>query len=218
MQWYYSKNGTQLGPISTEALLSKLASGEVSASDLVWKDGMADWLPAGQVAELRTAAPLSPAATPTPVVKTTSPYETPVASHAAPQTPFPAQMLPGAAISQGLAIGSMVCGIIGLLGCCAWCLSGPLAIIAVVLGHVALSKAKAEPARYGGKGMAKAGLVTGYLALLFTLLFHIFGLWAQTLSPEKIEKMEFLPKEMREEIRKQSEVEKTSRSPVPATQ
>lgn len=216
MQWYYSKNGTQLGPISTEDILSKLASGEISPGDLVWKDGMADWLPAGQVAELRTAAPRSPSAavTPTSSVKTASPYETPVA----PQTPFPAQMIPGAAISQGLAIGSMICGIIGLLGCCVWCLSGPLAIIAVVLGHVTLSKAKAEPARYGGKGMAKAGLVTGYLALLLTLLFYIFSLWAQTLTPEKIEKLDFLPKEMREQIRKQSEQEKSSHGPVPAAQ
>ncbi len=52
MQWHYSKNGTQLGPVSEGELLAKLASGEVCATDLVWKEGMADWRPAGKVAEL----------------------------------------------------------------------------------------------------------------------------------------------------------------------
>jgi hypothetical protein len=57
MQWYYSKNGTQLGPVEQAELISKIASGEVAPSDLVWREGMLDWLPAGQIAELRSLAP-----------------------------------------------------------------------------------------------------------------------------------------------------------------
>jgi hypothetical protein len=53
MSWYYSKNGTQLGPISSEELKGKAGSGEIFATDLVWKEGMADWQPFGQVAELQ---------------------------------------------------------------------------------------------------------------------------------------------------------------------
>lgn len=102
----------------------------------------------------------------------------------------------------------MVCGIISLLSCCLWCLGGPLGIVAVVMGHLALSKAKAEPGRYGGKGMAKTGLITGYLALLLTLIVAILGFWLRTMSPEKLEQLEFLPKEIREELQKQREVEK----------
>lgn len=56
MQWYYSKNGTQLGPVGEGELLAKLASGEVSSGDMVWKEGMADWQPAGKVAELSSFA------------------------------------------------------------------------------------------------------------------------------------------------------------------
>lgn len=52
MQWYYSKNGTQLGPVEESDLRSKIAMGEVSPNDLVWRDGMTDWLPAAKVAEL----------------------------------------------------------------------------------------------------------------------------------------------------------------------
>lgn len=52
MHWYYSKNGTQLGPVEEGELRAKIASGEVSTSDLVWRDGMTDWLPSAKVAEL----------------------------------------------------------------------------------------------------------------------------------------------------------------------
>ena len=52
MKWYYSKSGTQLGPIEEAELRTKLSSGEVSATDLVWRDGMPDWVPVAKVAEL----------------------------------------------------------------------------------------------------------------------------------------------------------------------
>jgi TM2 domain-containing membrane protein YozV len=42
-EWYYSVNGDRQGPI-TAAELKKLAeAGTLKATDLVWKDGMADW-------------------------------------------------------------------------------------------------------------------------------------------------------------------------------
>ncbi len=212
MQWYYSKNGNQLGPISTEELQSKVVSGEIAKADLVWKDGLADWLPAGQVPELRPVASSAPdgGASPTP-----SPYQPPATAQTRPQSPAGGAWT-GAPPSQGLAVASMVCGIIAVLTCCLWCLSGPLAIAAVVMGHIALSKAKAEPARYGGKGMAKAGLITGYLALLLTLIVTILSFWLQTVSPEKLEQLDFLPTEIREELQKQRQQQKV-RLEKPAT-
>src|SRR6478752_9603334 len=85
MQWYYSKNGTQLGPVEEDELRAKLAAGEISQVDLVWKDGMSDWQPVAKVAELTLSAfptapkgvPQSPAGNP--------PYASPVYG-AAPQT------------------------------------------------------------------------------------------------------------------------------------
>ncbi|HJZ93541.1 MAG TPA: GYF domain-containing protein [Gemmataceae bacterium] len=42
-EWYYSVNGDRQGPI-TAAELKKLAeAGTLKGTDLVWKDGMADW-------------------------------------------------------------------------------------------------------------------------------------------------------------------------------
>lgn len=52
--WYYSKNGIQLGPISTEELSRKARGGEVLSSDLIWKEGMSDWKPLAQVPEFQS--------------------------------------------------------------------------------------------------------------------------------------------------------------------
>jgi hypothetical protein len=57
MQWYYSQNGTQLGPVSQAELQAKIASGEVSASEMVWKDGMSDWTPASRLPEFAISPP-----------------------------------------------------------------------------------------------------------------------------------------------------------------
>jgi hypothetical protein len=80
-QWYYSKNGTQLGPVAVEELRSKLSSGEVSPADLVWKDGMSDWQPAGKIADLAISSMglQSPMQAP-PTGGVQSPYSPPVSA------------------------------------------------------------------------------------------------------------------------------------------
>ena len=50
----------------------------------------------------------------------------------------------------------------------------PLAIIAVILGHVQLSNIRKKPEEYEGQGMAIAGLVCGYIAIVFTVLGILF--------------------------------------------
>lgn len=87
MQWYYSKNGTQLGPISEGDLRSKLASGEISFMDLVWKEGMTDWLPAAKVAALAPQPPVSSGAPPVPPVSgdmVNTPYSPPMSQPSSP--------------------------------------------------------------------------------------------------------------------------------------
>lgn len=84
MQWYYSKNGTQLGPVEEGELRSKIASGEISATDLVWREGLTDWLPSAKVPELAGAATVAPPAYAPPAPPSFgdaggSPYTPPVA-------------------------------------------------------------------------------------------------------------------------------------------
>lgn len=80
--------------------------------------------------------------------------------------------------SNGLAIASLVCGILALPStCCCSMLSLPLAIAAAVMGGIALSKANAQPELYGsGKGMAIGGLVCGILAILSSIAMMALGM------------------------------------------
>jgi uncharacterized RDD family membrane protein YckC len=52
MDWFYAQNNQQNGPVTIEALVNMLQQGHVQPTDLVWRDGMASWQPAGTVPEL----------------------------------------------------------------------------------------------------------------------------------------------------------------------
>jgi len=64
---------------------------------------------------------------------------------------------------KGLAIASLVIGIVSILTC-----GGLLvgAIVGIVLGIVAMNKAKRDPAQYAGRGLAIAGIVTSAFSFL----------------------------------------------------
>lgn len=72
--------------------------------------------------------------------------------------------------SVGLAVTSMVLGIVSLLfGCCFWYVTIPAAIIAVILAAVSISK------KMGGKGMAITGLVTSIISLVPAIIMLVTG-------------------------------------------
>jgi len=47
--WYYSRAGQKLGPVSSAQLKDLAASNGLGPADLVWKQGMADWVPANRI-------------------------------------------------------------------------------------------------------------------------------------------------------------------------
>ena len=67
---------------------------------------------------------------------------------------------------KGLAIVSLVCGIIGGTFSTA-------SIVAIICGHIALYKIKKDPNTYAGKGLAIAGLILGYLGLVLAIVLGI---------------------------------------------
>lgn len=79
----------------------------------------------------------------------------------------------------GLAIASMVLGIVALVfSCCIYYISIPCAIVGLILGGVSL--AKKQP----GKGMAVAGLVCSIVSLVPTICIIVFSasIWAEIQS------------------------------------
>jgi hypothetical protein len=57
-QWHYqTRGGKQVGPVSGTELRQLAASGQLSPTDLVWKDGMGAWVPASSIKGLFNSNP-----------------------------------------------------------------------------------------------------------------------------------------------------------------
>jgi hypothetical protein len=139
--WFYGENGLQFGPVDDAGIRQLIASGRVTPATLVWREGMPEWLPLAKVPELAQSA---------------IPYAPPY-YHAAP--------------TSGLAIASMVCGLVGFM-LCYFC--AILGIPAVICGHMALKQMNEAPLPMSGRGMAITGLILGYLWIALTV-FAIFA-------------------------------------------
>lgn len=55
-EWFYAKDGQQAGPVTALQLRQLAAVGQLGASDLVWKQGMAKWIAAGEIKGLLTGS------------------------------------------------------------------------------------------------------------------------------------------------------------------
>lgn len=134
MQYHISQNGERTGPFDRDEVHRRLVVGELKGSDLGWHEGMTEWEPLSKL-----IPPPVPASTPPPVFAGSAP----AMAHAPTGT-------------SGLAIGSLVCGILGFFTL------GLTGIAAVIMGHISLSRIKGSAGALGGKGMAIAGLIMGY--------------------------------------------------------
>ncbi|KFN50075.1 DUF4190 domain-containing protein [Arenimonas composti] len=103
------------------------------------------------------------------------PPSTPPAPPVAPVAPTP--VAPGYRPTSTLAVVSLVCGLIGLVGSM---FVAPIiaSVIAVVTGHMARAEIRRADGAMDGDGLAVGGLVTGWLmiglCLLTVLVFVLF--------------------------------------------
>lgn len=86
--------------------------------------------------------------------------------------------------TSGLAIASLVLGIISLL-CCTGILT---AIPGIITGHMARAEIRRSGGALGGDGMALTGLILGYLTVAATIvgtaLFLVFGLFTASIASQ----------------------------------
>jgi len=73
MTWYYASGEQQIGPLSVDQMNELIRSGQVRADTLVWRDGMGDWMAAGQTGEFSFGVEARPAT----AVAAGSPYQSP---------------------------------------------------------------------------------------------------------------------------------------------
>jgi len=196
IEWFYGKGGQQFGPIDEVTLSARIATGEIGPQDLVWKEGMDSWKPLqeirhlapsgnhpqsqdseGLTPELSQSSYAPPAEIKAPALDDSivdevpqSPYSPPVEGvEGALYTPGPS--LP---VTNGLAIASMICGILSLILFC-FCGGLFLGIPAVICGHLSLNQLNAPGNSQQGRGMAIAGLICGYLGIAFLIIMMLGG-------------------------------------------
>jgi hypothetical protein len=132
----------EYGPVSADQLRQWMAEGRVNGQTKVQAADATEWKALAEVPEFAGVLPKTPL---------------PPLTAAVPITPLPTQPR-----TSRMAVWAMVTGIVSLLCCCAWYLVAP---VAIVLGAVALSQLKNQPA-LTGRGCAIAGIVLGIVAIL----------------------------------------------------
>ena len=79
------------------------------------------------------------------------------------------QTLPNIALSLGICSIVFIC-----------CYGGfPFGLAAIIIGYIGLKNTNENPMRYGGRGLAIAGIVTGVVGLLVTVVIFLIAILAQ---------------------------------------
>lgn len=99
----------------------------------------------------------------------------------------PAGGYPAPAGNNGLAIASLVLGILALLGVCLAGFGGLLGIVAIILGVLARKKVKLGQAGQGG--LAIGGIVTGAIGLVLGVIVMIYFIWVVGIFTQNAEGM-----------------------------
>jgi hypothetical protein len=82
-------------------------------------------------------------------------------SYSPPQPPMYQASPSGMQQTHTMAIVSLIFGILGLVGVC----PGLGSIIALVTGNMAKNDIQREPGRYSGDGLAKGGIILGWIGV-----------------------------------------------------
>lgn len=117
-----------------------------------------------QLASLTADLPGAMPASPAPGYPAPGAYPGP--SYAPAQNYGSGYQVTGYAPTNGLAIASLVCGLVQFLGF--WIVTG---IPAIIMGHIARKQIKLSGQQ--GDGMALAGLILGYIGLVLGIVFVI---------------------------------------------
>jgi prepilin-type processing-associated H-X9-DG protein len=130
------ENGQRYGPIPAETLRQWIREGRVNAQTRAQAEGGTEWAPLANLpeftADLFSGPPPPPGGTPG-----------------------------GPAKTSGLAITSLVLGILGLFTC------GITSLVGLALGIVGLVRINKSEGRLSGNGLAIAGIVTSCIFVLF---------------------------------------------------
>src|ERR1051325_6925523 len=139
-------DGKEYGPVTVDVLRQWVTERRVTGQTLVQPVGVTEWRPVSSIPELAAFAgpPASGTAPPLP-----------------PRPNTPATFPGVVPRTSGLAISSLILGILGIITC------GISSLVGIILGSVALAQIKKSGGQLKGEGLAIAGLCVSGLFLLF---------------------------------------------------
>ncbi len=150
-------DGKEYGPVPTEQLRQWLREGRISFQTRVRPDGQAEWQVLGEVAEFAAER----------------------AALGTPPTPLPGGVV--APQTSGLAVASLVLGILGCFGI--------TALAGLVLGVVSLVRVNNSQGRLSGKGIAIAGIAVSAFFLLLLPVWLAMSIPAFSKAKEKAQRV-----------------------------
>jgi hypothetical protein len=133
-------DGKEYGPVNSEVLRQWITEGRAHAQTRVKPEGGAEWQTLASVPEFQPDFAAAPGAAPPPPLSAT----------------------PAEAKTSGMAITSLVLGILGICGI--------TAVVGLILGIIALVKINRSGGRLSGNGLAIAGICVSGFMLLFSIL------------------------------------------------
>jgi hypothetical protein len=138
-------------------------------------------------------------------------------TQAPPPTGYTNYQTPPPAKPMGLAVTSMILGILSIPICCLWFISAPLGIVAIVLGIMA--KNAADRGEAGGRGMALTGIITGAIGALLAITLLLIGLFGGEAIQQRVRIWEQdLQRQVDQQEQRDIEMEQEPVEPVdPAT-
>ena len=154
-QWYVAVEGRRYGPVTAEQLGTWAQHGRLTADDMVWREGMAEWVKAGTVEELgglfagAAAGGTAPAGVPPP---------TPPGGFA------PAGAGPSAFLRPHRGATVLTLGILGLLLCFI------CGAIAWSMGNADLRDMAVGNMDRSGEGLTKAGKICGMISVILGIV------------------------------------------------
>lgn len=157
MTWFYADDNDQQYEADESRLPDLVKDGTIRRDTLVWNETMTDWVKAQSVRPDWFEGPEVP-----PELTNYQKKQVVAAGAAGPGiNTTPPQ-------TDATAICALVFGILGIM--CVQIFSP----VAIICGHIALKRANETGDRSANKGLAIAGLATGYLGLVIFILILVF--------------------------------------------
>ena len=167
-EWYYTLNNQQQGPVTLEALQAMAGNGQIQRTDLVWRQGMANWQPAGDVPGVFGGSAAAPGGWQGPPMG-----GAPVGGYPGQQLGYGGYANVGPSLAKE-AKEAMIYSIVGIF-CCGIIL-GPIGLFK----GLNVQKQMEATGNYEGKGMATAAVVIGIIVTILHVLGLIFNVMVRT--------------------------------------